>query len=235
MKKLNRFKDNAENNLRNYEDNCARAQKMFDEYEKIKASFGDKVHAIQADNNKREDALNSYYNSLNELTQVKSQFDFVQSEIEKLKQDSIFFQKEISDFTQEKNNLEAKIPQLEKDKKSFATTRNFKEASRVSNEIKDIQTKLEEVANHLNQKVSMDRATQEKIFLVILLQQTNFSTRSKTSPTSTRRSKTFRKNATKTNITSSSSERPTLELSSNTTTTKSNTKRLASSKARYLS
>lgn len=166
MKKLNRYKDNAENNLRNFEDNVTRAQKMFDEYEQIKASFGERSQAIQAENNKREDALNSYYNSLNELSQVKSQYDFIQSEIEKLKQDSIFFQKEISDLTQEKNNLEIKIPQLEKDKKAFATTRNFKEASRVSNEIKDIQTKLEEVANHLNQKVSMDRATQEKIFLV---------------------------------------------------------------------
>jgi chromosome segregation ATPase len=126
MKKLNRYKDNADNNLRNYEDNCTRAQKMFDEYEQIKGSFGNRVSTIQAENDKREDTLNSYYNSLNELTHIKSQFDFIQSEIEKLRQDSIFFQKEISDLTQEKNNLEAKIPQLEKDKKAFATTRNFK-------------------------------------------------------------------------------------------------------------
>jgi len=53
--------------------------------------------------------------------------------------------------------LESKIPDLEKEKKAFAASRSFKEAARVTNEIKEINAKIQDIEDKVSSFVEKEK------------------------------------------------------------------------------
>lgn len=169
LHKLNKFKENSENNTRIFEENMDRAEKTFEKFEQMKKTYAETSTTLHDENQRREEIFERYYNSLNELNQSRAQLAEIYSEIEKLKTTSGNNQKEISDLISQKNTLDSKIPQLEKEKKAYATARNFKEASRVSNEIKEMQARVDEINAQLEQLQSEEKNITQMINTVSIL------------------------------------------------------------------
>ena len=160
---MNQWKTNAENNLRIYNETIGNHQKTMQSYEEFKNLLQSESHSLREENTERENALQVYYNSLNDLKEIKNVLAGRTSEIEELKDGLDKIQKEIADINTQKSSLEAKIPELEAEKKAFINSRSFKDASRISNDIKDIQTKIQELDQRLTELTSKDKLQLQKI------------------------------------------------------------------------
>lgn len=163
LDRLNQTKSNAENNTRIYNETMGGHQKNMQLYEDLKNTLQKESHSLREENIERENALQVYYNSLNNLKETKNLLAGRTSEIEELKDGLDKTQKEIVDINTNKSTLEAKIPELEAEKKGYINSRSFKDASRISNDIKDIQTKIQELDQRLNELTSKDKLQLQKI------------------------------------------------------------------------
>lgn len=92
MEKLNKYKENAENNITFYNDNIDRSGKLFETFEELKKNYNTSSADLIQESNNRNEAFSKYYNSLQELTSSKSELANITSKIDKLKEASEKYQ-----------------------------------------------------------------------------------------------------------------------------------------------
>lgn len=163
IQKLEQYKERAELSNQRLKEVNDIFEKTCQSYEELKVTFEKDSQRLARENERRERAIKVYYDSLNALRQDRRQLLNCEEEIDKLREDLSKFQRDSVDLTTQKNELNNKIPELEKEKKAFVSSRSFKDASRVSNDIKDIQTKITEIEEQLVQVNENEKATLQKI------------------------------------------------------------------------
>ena len=84
-------------------------------------------------NSERERTFQTYYDSLNRFSEAKASVLDKTNELQGLKENSDQFKDEINEIYAQKKVLDAKIPELEAEKKTYVTSRNFKVSHKLKN------------------------------------------------------------------------------------------------------
>jgi len=163
MQKLEQYKERAELSNQRLKEVSEGFENTCKSYDDLKETFEKDSQRLSRENERRENAIKLYFNSLNALRQEKRQLLGYEEDVDRLKDELSRIQKENADMVTQKNELNNKIPELEKEKKAFVSSRSFKDASRVSNDIKDIQTKITEIEEQLVQISENEKSTVQKI------------------------------------------------------------------------
>ncbi len=166
-KKLEEHQQRADYSIKRLGEYVKNHNQTLQEYEELKASFAQVSHKLDEENSNREKAIKLYYDSLNILRQEKRELLSLEDEIDNLKDDLKKFQTDYEALISQKNVLNNKIPELEKEKKAYVASKSFKDASRTSNEIKDVQAKVAELEQEAQELTGKEKSTQEHIRKVL--------------------------------------------------------------------
>eukprot|EP01016_Furgasonia_blochmanni_P037358 TRINITY_DN438_c0_g1_i8.p1 TRINITY_DN438_c0_g1~~TRINITY_DN438_c0_g1_i8.p1 ORF type:complete len:592 (-),score=193.48 TRINITY_DN438_c0_g1_i8:246-2021(-) len=93
--------------------------------------------------------LHKFQRSLNAFNETKSSTTRLEISITQYSEQKEIFTAKLGDLTTQKNTLSQKIPSLEADKKAAVSSRNFKAASQITNELKDIQSQIDEFERNI--------------------------------------------------------------------------------------
>ena len=126
MNGLNRYKEDFERSIQSYNITIDKHKSSLQNLKKMRTDFTKESEQIRAENRKREEYLRRYAQSLEDLTQGKISISNCEEEIQVLLTNIKTIQGEMTELNGQKTSYQQKLPILEKEKKDFAATRNFK-------------------------------------------------------------------------------------------------------------
>jgi len=168
IKHLNEYKETSDKNVKVYAQNIEKYKNLLENMKKMKTEFRKDAQLLIEENRKRELYLKRYSESLAGVNGGRQAIVTCEEEIETLNHKLKQLQAEVTELNAQKYASQQKLPGLEKDKKDFAASRNFKEAQRVNAEIKDIQTQVDTLDKRIQEE-----SDQEKSLTLALLKLQN--------------------------------------------------------------
>lgn len=166
LKNLNSFKERINNEGETFQQTVQKNREIIKELEKLKDEYKNTMVEINRVNKKREQLLELFQSSELEYQNAKLEVRHKEEEVQNLTHEIKMIQGKVNGLMVTKGGLAQKLPFLDTEKRNYAQARNFKEASRVTNEIKDIQaqiTKIEEDIATLNSKEKANQELIEKV------------------------------------------------------------------------
>mmetsp|Transcript_21660 Transcript_21660/g.25147 ORF Transcript_21660/g.25147 Transcript_21660/m.25147 type:complete len:1028 (-) Transcript_21660:192-3275(-) len=172
LKTLTVFKERIQSEGEKFQNTVQKNKEIIKELEKLKDEYKSTMTELNRVNKKREQLLELYQNAELEYQRAKIEYRQKEDEVQNLEHEIKTFQGKVSNLMANKGSLSQKLPFLETEKRNYAQARNFKEASRVTNEKNEIQaqiTKIEEEIEFFNSKEKANHELIEKIQSEILV------------------------------------------------------------------
>ena len=126
MQSLLKYKDDSEKAIQLYNTTIEKYKLKLQNWKKMRMDFSKESEQLRGENRKRDEYLRRYAQSLEDYTKGKMAILNYEEEIERYSTNIKTIQGEITELNSQKIALQQKLPGLENEKKSFASSRNFK-------------------------------------------------------------------------------------------------------------